>query len=70
MVAARSSSLATSHNRQTGRLQKGKQSGLKKYWRTSTSAIGNTLTESNCRTSQLEVIVSIPGDFTHNPGSG
>jgi len=41
------------HNphRQTGGLQKGKQSGLKKFWRKSTSGTENTLTESNYRNS-------------------
>jgi len=33
------------------RLQKGKQSGLKKFWRKSTSGTENTLTESNYRNS-------------------
>src|SRR5208282_6152703 len=48
-----SSSSATTHNRWISGLQKSKQSGLKKFWRKSTSVIGSTPTESNYRNSCL-----------------
>ena len=59
-VAARNSSSDKSHNPSISGLQKSRQSGLKKSWRKSTSAIGSTPTESNYRSSCWDVLTSQP----------
>jgi len=46
-------------------LQKSKQNGWRKFWRKSTSAIGNTPTESNYQISSLPELIVGEGPKTH-----